>query len=368
MLLPYRIDTLFKHLPVANWVIMGLTVLWFFLLAGGALSEDLVDAMVLEGWGPAGLAGHLFLHGGLSHLAGNMLFLWVFGNAICANTSNRAYPVLYLGFGLAAAVTHLVLDGDPAVGASGAINGVVGMAVAMYPLNRVSLFWFFLFRFGTFQMPLWGLALMWCLFDMWGALRGGGNVAYWAHLGGFFAGLGAGCLCLRRGWVELTRYDNQSLEEMLSGKTVEERRERLLAEEAEEDREESMSDPRVLTVTSAAVAKWSELAGAQVVSEADAELIRAGGAAGERRNFELLYGRAFVALGYSFHHSLADYYTKVAEGRLWPHETAALARLLRMVEEDFPAMEACGFIDAELAGRRDATKLAAFFRATQPAR
>ena len=49
MLLPYRIDTLFKHLPVANWVIMGLTVLWFFLLAGGALSEDLVDAMVLEG-------------------------------------------------------------------------------------------------------------------------------------------------------------------------------------------------------------------------------------------------------------------------------------------------------------------------------
>lgn len=366
MLFPYRIDTLFKHTPYANWVIIGLTVLGFFLLTGGIFSDDAISAMVLDGWGLTGLIGHVLLHVGFLHLAGNMLFLWVFGNAVCGNTSNTLYPVAYLGFALAAAGAHLLFDGDPAVGASGAVNGVVGMALAMYPLNRVRVLWWFWIKAGSFEAPLWGLALTWLGFDMFGALRGGGSVAYWARLGGFFAGVGVGFLALRQGWVTLTRYDHSSLEEIFTGKNAEQRQERLRAEEAEADGEASRMyatlDPLVMTVTARQVARWTAAAQAQAVSPADAAVIEGGGDAGERKNFELLYGRSFTGLGFSFHRSMADYYRKVAEGKLWPHETHALANLLRMVEEDFAAMQRVGFVNAELVALRDEERLAAFFR------
>lgn len=385
MIFPYRIETLFKHYPYANWAIMGLTVLSFVLLAGDALSYETIEAMVLHGWAPAGLAGHLLLHGGLMHLAGNMIFLWVFGNVVCGNTSNRMFPLLYLGFGLAAAFAHLLLDGEPAVGASGAINGVVGMALAMYPQNRVSVFWWYLVRFGTFQMPLWGLAVIWLLLDLYGAIRGGGNVAYWAHLGGFFAGLGTGYLFLRRGWVELTEFDNCSLEEILAGKSEEERRSRIRAREESErmgaqgrtrpalssmgasgaraQPTQAADDPLVMPATTAMVEGWSRRASATPVSAEDAARIEAGGADGERRRFELLYGASFHAMGYSFHRSLADYFRRIAQERTGPHEGPALANLLRMIEEDFNAMRACGFVDAELAGWRDESRLASFLHA-----
>lgn len=361
MLFPYRIDTLFKHYPYANWAIMAVTVLCFGLLSGGVFSDDLVDAMVLDGWNPVGLVGHALLHAGFLHLIGNMVFLWVFGNAVCGNTSNTVYPFAYVAFALAAAATHLVFDGGPAVGASGAINGVVGMALAMYPLNRVSVFWLFWFKVGTFEMPLWGLAVVWLVFDIFGAVGGAGLVAYWAHLGGFFAGLAAGYLSLRKGWVTLTKYDHRSLEEIFTGRTADERRERIVMAEAEDDRSEAMLDPLVMTATATQVARWTRAAQAQSVSAADAATIQAGGDAGERKNFELLYGRSFLALGFSFHRSLADYYRKMAEGKLQPHETRALANLLRMVEEDFAAMRRVGFVNEELAELRDETRLAAFF-------
>lgn len=387
MIFPYRIDTLFKHYPIANWVIMALTVLVFGLLAGDGLSEEMIEAMVLDGWGAAGLLGHVLLHAGFMHLVGNMVFLWVFGNAVCGNTSNAAYPFIYVGLGLAAAGTHLVLDGEPAVGASGAINGVVGMALAMYPLNRVSVFWLLFFRVGTFQMPLWGLAVIWLLFDLYGAVMNSAGVAYWAHLGGFFVGLTAGYVALRVGWVKLTEIDHRSLEEIFTGKTAEARRERLRAEEAAksgdaEQAEEpparprlvrknagpwaqqaaAAGDPLVMPVTAPMVAGWSKAASATVVSAVDATVIEAGGPDGDRRKFELLYGASFLAMGYSFHRSLADYYRRVAGARIWPHDGPALADLLRMIEEDFGAMRACGFVDDELAGLRDEVRLAAFLR------
>jgi membrane associated rhomboid family serine protease len=114
-------------------------------------------------------------------------------------------------------VTHLIFGGGPAVGASGAINGVIGMALAMYPINRVSVFWFIIFRGGTFQCPVWGMALLWFAFDLFGAMRGSGGVAYWAHIGGLISGVLIGLLALHWGWVRLTAYDNRSLLEILKG-------------------------------------------------------------------------------------------------------------------------------------------------------
>ena len=378
MLFPFRIETLVQDYPWANWVIMAVTTLCFFLSGSDLVSEETAWGFVLDGWSPLGLLGHTLLHADILHLAGNMLFLWVFGNAVCGNSSNRLYPFLYWGFGLAAAVLHVVLDGEPAVGASGAINGVVGMALAMYPLNRVSVFWYFFLRFGTFQIPLWILASLWLLLDLWGAFTGGGDVAYWAHLGGFFTGLATGCLFLRKGWVELTEFDNRSLEEIIAGKTIEARRARLSGVETAEapapgavggaaagpwaQQSAAAGDPLVMPATGAMVQAWSRRASGTVVSATDAALIEAGGPDGDRRRFELLYAAPFAAMGYSFHRSLADYFRRVAKEQVWPHEGPALADLLRMIEEDFATMRSCGFVEDDVAWLRDEGRLAAFLR------
>lgn len=211
--LPYKIETLFKHWPWANWLIMAVTIVTFFLSQNW--SAETLYSLVLCGTSPLGLVTHLFLHISFVHLAGNLLFLWVFGNAVCGMTSNWAYPLLYLTFGVLAAAVHVAFAGNLALGASGAINGVVGMAFAMFPQNGVSVFWFFFVRGGTIELPLWTLALCWVAVDAFGAFFGTADVAYWAHLGGFAVGALAGFIALKLGWVTLTEYDNASLADLI---------------------------------------------------------------------------------------------------------------------------------------------------------
>ncbi len=214
MLLPFKINTLFQTTPFANLIILGVTglvsLLALFTEAGWASN------LLLDGWSPAGFFGHMLLHADLWHLVGNLIFLWVFGNAICGNTNNLLYPLLYLGFGIAAAAAHNIFDSGVALGASGAVNGIVGMATAMYPKNNVSMFYFFLYKMGTFELQLWVLSLIWLALDIYRAIGGESGIAAWAHLGGFFAGLVTGMIFLKYSIVELTKWDNESLNEILS--------------------------------------------------------------------------------------------------------------------------------------------------------
>lgn len=195
---------------------MGLTVfvsLVAFTESGGGLFE-----YALSDWRASGLIGYNFLHAGLWHLTGNMIALWVFGNAICGNTSNLLFTILYLAFGILAGCAHLFFSEGIVVGASGAISGIVGMATAMYPKNNVSVFWYFIIRFGTFSIPLWVLALIWLLFDLLDMLIGDTTVAVWAHIGGFFTGLIVGIVLLHTRVVTLTEWDHESLPEIFLGK------------------------------------------------------------------------------------------------------------------------------------------------------
>jgi membrane associated rhomboid family serine protease len=387
LLFPLRVDTLFKQLPVTNWILLGATVVAFFASAV-YLDEDTFGNLVLDGFRMPGLLTHLFLHGGLIHLAGNMLFLWVFGNVVCGNTSNLAYPFLYLAFGVAAGIAHLAFNGGAAVGASGAINGLVGMALAMYPKNEVTMWYFFYMRAGTFRISLWALALMWLAFDFFGAFVLGeiSNVAYWAHIGGFFAGLATGMVALRLGWVTLTEYDNESLLEVFQGKRAEERQARIKAQRAaglRAEREAFLAehpdpqagdnfqtasnagpggDPTVMPMTLFNLQRWTQTVRQTPLPEEDHATIAAGGAAGWTKRFEVMYARAFFALGFSFHRSLRHYYEAVSRGDFWPHENAALAQFLGMVESEFQEMRACGFVDDELAASRDESRLAHFIR------
>ena len=96
MLIPYKVDVPMERLPIANWVALALIVAMFPLQV--ALGEGVL-AFVLNGWALSGLFGHMWLHAGIVHALGNMIFLWVFGNAVCAKVGNWAYLPIYVALG-----------------------------------------------------------------------------------------------------------------------------------------------------------------------------------------------------------------------------------------------------------------------------
>ena len=160
-----------------------------------------------------GLFGHMWLHGGPLHLSGNLLFLWVFGNAVCAKIGNAIYLPVYIGLGLMAAVTHLIFVGKSMIGASGAINGIVGMYLVFFPENDISCLWVLFFPFvKRFTVSSYWMILLWFVFDILGAIFGGKGVAYFAHLGGFAAGFVLAVIMLKRNWVVVERYEKSLLQ------------------------------------------------------------------------------------------------------------------------------------------------------------
>ena len=147
--------------------------------------------------GVIALLTSLFLHGGFMHLAGNMLFLWIYGDNVEHRLGPARYLVAYLGTGFLATLSHAVLDFGsvlPMVGASGAISGVLGFYFIWFPRNRVRL-WIMLFPFfmNVIYAPARLVLGMYLIVDNllpFLVTRGaGGGVAYGAHIGGFLGGL-----------------------------------------------------------------------------------------------------------------------------------------------------------------------------------
>jgi len=138
----------------------------------------------------------MFLHGGWLHLIGNMWFFWIFGNNIEDSVGHFKFVVFYLLCGIAAAAAQVLSAPDsrlPMIGASGAISGVLGAYLLLFPRARVLAvvpIWIFL-RF--IYVPAWLMLIFWFvlqLFSGWATLRvTQGGVAFWAHVGGFVAGL-----------------------------------------------------------------------------------------------------------------------------------------------------------------------------------
>jgi membrane associated rhomboid family serine protease len=150
----------------------------------------------------------MFVHGGWLHLIGNMLFLWVFGDNVEDALGHVRYLLFYLLAGAAAAALQVYVDQDslvPMVGASGAIAGVLGAYLVLYPRATVAavipLLWFF----GAFPVPAWVLIIFWFFLQLLNgvATLGAGDVtqgvAFWAHIGGFVAGFALVWLLRRRG-------------------------------------------------------------------------------------------------------------------------------------------------------------------------
>ncbi len=221
-LFPLSVETRERHQPFANWVIIALTVMAFIVTGGSEiLSEEAENPFILKDWSPSGMLGYMFLHGGFWHLAGNMIFLWVFGNAICQTTGSIIYPFLYFGTGLCAAALHLMLEDSWALGASGAVSGITGLAMMMFPFNDVKILYVYGMHGGTFKIKVITLCVVSFLMDLFGTLIGDSGTAHWAHIGGLLSGVVIGFFCLRYRWIVLARTDNKSLYEMLTGRELE---------------------------------------------------------------------------------------------------------------------------------------------------
>jgi membrane associated rhomboid family serine protease len=212
-IVPYQVDVGMSRWPIANFLLIAVLTLTS-MAAFGAYDAREIEPFVLQGWSASGMFGYMFLHGGLLHLLGNMIFLWTFGNAVCAKVGNLVYIPLFLALGIAAAVTHNLVDARPAIGASGAINGIVGMYLVFYPRNNVTCFYWLIFRIGTFYLSGFWVILLFFAFDVWGASGGGGGTAYWAHIGGFVTGVTVATALLLTGLVEM-RDTEESLLEVL---------------------------------------------------------------------------------------------------------------------------------------------------------
>src|ERR671924_2125410 len=140
----------------------------------------------------------MFMHGGIAHIIGNMVFLFVFGDNIEDRFGHIKYLLIYIAWGAAAAIIHSIFavgSGGgmvPAVGASGAISGVLGAYLVMFP--RAKIFTIIIaFFITTIRIPAWAYIPFWFILQLiFGLIDPFGGVAYLAHIGGFVAGLGTG--------------------------------------------------------------------------------------------------------------------------------------------------------------------------------
>lgn len=224
MFFPYRVDVAMARVPWMNWLLIAVTVVVSVALFGpldqwsgaGSPPDGVLRYFVLYPgyFHAAQLVGNLFTHAGWWHLLGNMWFLWVFGNAINAKVGQLQYLALYLGIGVLESLVWLAIGPKmPAIGASGAIMGIVGAFLIMYPQNDVSC----VFTLGWFIRPFqfssgWLIAL-YAAFDVWGLVGADRSpVAYLAHVTGFAAGAGLMALLLFKGVLEADRCERSLLQ------------------------------------------------------------------------------------------------------------------------------------------------------------
>ena len=212
-MIPLRDSIPGRRTPVTMLTLLG-TNLFVFLYTVGLGSPWEIQAF-FETYGlvPARILGpdppyytlftSMFLHGGWLHLVGNMLYLWIFGNNVEDATGHLGFLVFYVLCGLAAAFAQILIQPAsqvPMVGASGAIAGVLGGYLVLYPRARIlalvplGLFLHLIEVPAVLFLPMWFLLqLVYGIASLGVRSEFGGGVAFWAHIGGFVAGL----VCIR---------------------------------------------------------------------------------------------------------------------------------------------------------------------------
>jgi membrane associated rhomboid family serine protease len=222
---PYRDENKTQRPAIVTGIIIGLNLLSWFVVQGAGTTLSLAKSVCelgliageLTGSVPPGTAfpmgeglacatdpgpqiahlfTHMFLHGSWMHILGNMWFLWIFGNNVEDSMGHVRFIIFYLACGLAAAAAQILADPAspvPMVGASGAISGVMGAYLVLYPRVRVYTLVPLGFFITSMALPAWVMLGYWFLIQFVSGLVSvgaeGGGVAFWAHIGGFVAGV-----------------------------------------------------------------------------------------------------------------------------------------------------------------------------------
>jgi membrane associated rhomboid family serine protease len=201
--------------PLVTYVLIAANLLFFFIEMSGGEPFILQWAFVPERFmsDPAGdfptLFTAMFMHAGWAHLLGNMLYLWIFGDNVEDRFGHGRFAIFYFICGLAATFAQLAVNTSssvPNVGASGAIAGVLGAYILLFPQGRVRV----MQRGGVVQMPAIVVIGIWIVLQLFSGIGSiaetaqteGGGVAYMAHIGGFAAGFLLTMVFRRRGEVQ----------------------------------------------------------------------------------------------------------------------------------------------------------------------
>jgi membrane associated rhomboid family serine protease len=218
------------HTPWMTWLIIGVTVAVWFLIQGAGSPAAVAASVCNFGLVPGEITHRaavgyalpmapglycvidrepintltpvisIFLHGGWGHLLGNMLFLMVFGDDIEDSMGPGRFLIFYLSCGIVAAAAHIAVDPAspvPTVGASGAISGIMGAYLLLYPRVRVKMLFIFIIFFKVIPIPAWLVLLWWFFVQVLAGLPElssvradvSSGIAVWAHIGGFLAGV-----------------------------------------------------------------------------------------------------------------------------------------------------------------------------------
>ncbi len=233
-MLPYRDENETVRTPIVTYVIIALNLLVWFVVQGAGTPAPLaasvcnlglipgeltalarpgdgfemglgMSCLVDEGRAPQHIVTSMFLHGGWGHILGNMWFMWIFGNNVEDSMGRLRFVVFYLLSGVGAAVAQVVTQPAsiiPMVGASGAISGVMGAYIILYPRVRVFTLVPLGFFLTTIALPAWVMLGYWIALQFLGSFGGAETgVAFWAHIGGFVVGAALIKLFARREYI-----------------------------------------------------------------------------------------------------------------------------------------------------------------------
>ncbi|MGB0588911.1 MAG: rhomboid family intramembrane serine protease [Myxococcota bacterium] len=207
MLLPLYDDNPNQQRPVVTVTLILINALVFLyeislpdqalvelVYAAGFLPSRLIGGEVPQGVEllplPFTLVTHMFMHGGWMHLIGNMWFLWIFGDNVEDRLGHLRFLGIYLAWGWVAAAAQFIFGGDPSVpmvGASGAIAGVLGAYAVLYPGAKVHVLLFIFILITRIRVPALLMLSLWFGYQFMSLSEAG--VAWWAHIGGFVAGV-----------------------------------------------------------------------------------------------------------------------------------------------------------------------------------
>ncbi len=207
-MIPIRDTVPSKNYPLVNTAIIAITAIMYFVELGQG--KELNKFIFIYGLVPArysnpeissyftwgqqvfSFLSFMFIHGGFIHLLGNMWFLYIFGDNVEDRLGSFRYLVFYLICGLSSGISHLILNWHskvPTIGASGAIAGVMGAYMILYPRSRILTLIPIFFFLQFVEIPAFFFLGIWLIFQFLNAASRQGGVAWWAHIGGFIFGI-----------------------------------------------------------------------------------------------------------------------------------------------------------------------------------